>query len=77
MLDLNAQDFDVSAALAHDPDGHALRAVKDRLETMKVSLKRTMDKGLPAHNFSVANNLHKACQTAQDLVKQFWSQPRK
>ncbi|MDR2892613.1 MAG: hypothetical protein LBV80_05965 [Deltaproteobacteria bacterium] len=77
MLDVNAQDFDVSAALARDPDGYALRTIKDRLETMKSGLKRTMDKGLPADQFSVANNLHKSCQTAQDLVEQFWSQPRK
>ena len=76
-MNVLAEDFDVSEALAKDPDGHALRAVKDRLESMKSELKKQMDKGLTNDEFAVANNLHKACQTAQDLVEQFWSQPRK
>lgn len=76
-MNVTAEDFDVSEALAKDKDGHALRAVKDRLEEMKSGLKKSMDKGMPADEFTVANNLHKSCQTAQDLVEQFWSQPRK
>ena len=76
-MNVLAEDFDVSEALVKDPDGHALRAVKDQLETMKSGLKKQMDKGLAQNEFTVANNLHKACQTAQDLVEQFWSQPRK
>ena len=76
-MNVTAEDFDVNAALANDPSGHALRAVKDRIEDTKSALKKTMDKGLAADQFTVASNLHKACQTAQDLVEQFWSQPRK
>lgn len=76
-MNVTSEDFDVSATLADDPGGHALRAVKDRIETAKTALRKTMDKGLPGDQFTVASNLHKACQTAQDLVEQFWSQPRK
>jgi hypothetical protein len=76
-MDIYAEDFDIGAALAADPDGHALRAVKNALETTKSGLKKTMDKGLAQAEFTVANNLHSACQTAHDLVEQFWSQPRK
>lgn len=71
------ENFDLAEALGNDPSGHALRAVKDRLETMKAGLKRQMDKGLAKDEFTVANNLHKACQAGQDLVEQFWSKPRK
>lgn len=70
------EQFDVSEALANDPNGSALRAVKDQLETMKSGLKRRKDKGLANDEFTVANNLHKACQAGQDIVEQFWSKPR-
>ena len=76
-MNVHAEDFDVSAALVADPDGHVLREIKNTLESTKSNLKKTMDKGLTPAEFSVANNLHKACQTARDLVEQFWSQPRK
>ena len=76
-MNIHTEDFDVSAALAADPDGHALRGIKDALESARANLKKTMDKGLSPVEFTVANNLHTACQTARDLVEQFWSQPRK
>lgn len=76
-MNVLAENFEVSEALAKDHDGHALRAVKDQLEAIKSGLKKQMDKGLANDEFSVANNLHKACQTAQDITEQFWSQPRK
>ena len=76
-MSIYAEDFDLNAALQSDPDGHVLREVKDALETAKADLKKTMDKGLSPDEFKVANNLHMACQTARDLVEQFWSQPRK
>lgn len=76
-MNVLAEEFNVSEALAGDADGHVLRAVKDQLETMKSGLKKEMDKGLANKEFTLANNLHKSCQTAQDLVEQFWSQPRR
>ncbi len=76
-MNVLAEDFDVSAALGKDPDGHALREVKNTLEAAKANLKKTIDRGLSPAEFGVANNLHKSCQTALDLVEQFWSQPRK
>ena len=76
-MSIYAEDFDVGAALKADPDGHVLREIKNALESAKSNLKKTMDKGLSPDGFTMANNLHKACQTARDLVEQFWSQPRK
>jgi type III secretion system YseE family protein len=75
-MSMYAEDFDVSAALKTDPNGHVLREIKNALESAKSNLKKSMDKGLSPDKYTVANNLHKACQTARDLVEQFWSQPR-
>jgi hypothetical protein len=76
-MDVLREDFDVVEALKNDKDGRALRAVKDSLAGSQAKLRKTMDKGLSHKDFNVANNLHKAYSTGQDLVEQFWSQPRK
>ena len=76
-MSIYAEDFDLGAALRSDPQGNVLREVKDALESAKAKLKKTIDKGLAPDEFAVASDLHKACQTARDLVEQFWSQPRK
>lgn len=76
-MSIHAEDFDVAAALVADPGGRALRGIKDALEATGAGLRKTMDRGLSPDEFTVANNLHKACQTARDLVEQFWSQPRR
>ncbi len=70
------ETFDVTEALTNDPNGYALRAVKDELENMKSSLKKQMDKGLSNDEFKLASNLQVACQTAQDLAEKFWSKPK-
>jgi hypothetical protein len=71
------KDFDVAAALKNDQDGQNLRAVRDALSFVQARLRREMDKGLPQKDFVVVSDLHKACIAGQDLVEQFWSQPRK
>ena len=76
-MNVLAEDFNVSEALVKDPSGNNLRAMKDQLEVIRSRIKRQMDKGLTQDEFTVANNLHNACQVAQDVVEQFWSQPRK
>lgn len=71
------EEFDPAAALAADKDGSVLRSIKDVLEQNRVALRKTMDKGLPPAEYSVASNLQQACQLAQDIVESFWAQPRK
>ncbi len=71
------EDFDPALALANDPDGAILREIKDVLEKERTTIRRRMDDGLPPDLFEVANNLQQACQQAQDIVDQFWAQPRK
>jgi hypothetical protein len=75
-MNVLAEDFDVAEALKNDKDGHTLRAVRDALSVVQARLRREMDKGLPQKDFVVASDLHKACMAGQDLVEQFWSQPR-
>lgn len=70
-------DFDLAANIANDPQGAVLREVKDALEGMKSVLRKDMDAGLPVEEYKLADNLHVACQKGQELVEQFWSQPRK
>ncbi|MDR2161739.1 MAG: hypothetical protein LBO77_06345 [Desulfovibrio sp.] len=76
-MDIMAEKFDLAAALKADEDGSTLRSLKDSLAALQARLRRTMDKGLPQKDFDVANNLHRACIISQDLLEQFWSQPRK
>ncbi len=71
------EDFDPALALTNDPGGTVLREIKDALERERAKLRREIDKGLPPDQFTVANNLQQACQQAQDIVDQFWAQPRK
>jgi hypothetical protein len=71
------ENFDPASALATDKDGAVLRSIKDVLEQSRAGLRKTMDKGLPPAEFSVASNLQQACQLAQDIVESFWAQPRK
>ncbi|MDR2162282.1 MAG: hypothetical protein LBO77_09125 [Desulfovibrio sp.] len=76
-MDIMAENFDLAAALKADEDGATLRSLKDALTTLQTRLRRTMDKGLSQKDFNVASNLQRACMISQDLLEQFWSQPRK
>lgn len=70
------EDFDPARALAEDKEGVMLRAVKDALEQGRAGLRRRMDAGLPPEQFTLASNLQGAIQQAQDIVDQYWAQPR-
>ncbi|MDL2290702.1 hypothetical protein LJC09_01175 [Desulfovibrio sp. OttesenSCG-928-F20] len=76
-MNVLSPDFDLTTSIATDPQGQVLKAVKDALEGMKTVLRKDMDAGLTVEDYKLANNLHIACQKGQELVEQFWSQPRK
>ena len=71
------KDFDPALALVNDTDGVVLRGIKDVLEQTRTDLRRKMDAGLTPDEFAVASNLQQACQLAQDIVDQYWAQPRR
>lgn len=71
------EEFDPASALTNDKNGAVLREIKDVLENTRSGIRREIDRGLPPDEFVVANNLQQACQQAQDIVDQFWAQPRK
>jgi hypothetical protein len=71
------EKFEVTEALKSDKGGANLRALKDALTAIQTKLRRAMDKGLPGRDFTVASNLHKSCMTAQNVLEQFWAQPKK
>ena len=70
------EDYNIGELLKKSKDGMELKAIKDELEKVRVTLRRMADKGLPPNEFQVASNLQSACQAAQDIVEQFWAQPR-
>jgi hypothetical protein len=72
-MDVLAENCDLNEILATDKDGRALRAVTDHLEGVKRDLKKTMDKGLPARDFAVLDNLRNACDAATTIVRHAWS----
>lgn len=71
------EEFDPASALTNDKNGAVLREIKDVLENTRAKFRREIDRGLPPDEFVMANNLQQACQQAQDIVDQFWAQPRK
>lgn len=71
------EDFNVAQALADSKDGAVLKSIKETLEETRTELRKDIDKGLPPEEFKVANNLQQACQAAQDIVEQFWAQPKR
>jgi hypothetical protein len=75
-MNVFAEDFDVALALKNDKNGKALSAVRDALADLQARLRQEMNKGLSQKDFVVVSDLHKACMVGQDLVEQYWSQPR-
>ena len=72
-MDVLAENCDLNETLAADKDGSSLRAVADHLEGVKRDLKKTMDKGLPAKDFAVLDNLRNACDAANSIMGHAWS----
>jgi hypothetical protein len=72
-MDILTEAFDPGEALASDKEGRVLRALADHLEDEKRNLKKSMDKGVPGGEFAVLDNLGKACDNAQTIVRHAWS----
>ncbi len=75
-MNVYAEDFDLKAALGDDPDGMVLKAVREALDEGRRKVRRNMDQGLSPAEYALADNLHKAYQSAHALVEQYWSQPK-
>jgi hypothetical protein len=72
-MDVLAENCDLNEMLAADKDGRSLHAVADHLEGVKRDLKKSLDKGLPAKDFAVLDNLRKACDAAESIMRHAWS----